>query len=205
MANLTITNPGAADIFVGDLYATVPAGKSITVARAASDLPRMAGLQKLLADGSVTMTTALTADESASGLGSSSDVVEAVDHAPVAAEGLGGLLVLRKALAAGGGGAADDVTVYAVNTLPFKFRIVDAWGYISAGEANGRKIGLYTQAGGAGTLLAEVNAEATGKREQTAQVTATAAVTPAANLGLFARRSNSATAGEIFVVLRRES
>ena len=200
MATLTVTNPGSTDIYVADLYCTVKAGASVSTTRYNADLTKMAGLHGLVQAGSLTVTVAYSAAEIASGL---------VDVGPTAASSTSGTVgdenVVRFALTAGGGGSADDVTLYALGALPYKkMRIVDAWAMISAGAAGGRTIGVRTATGGAGTLCAEVSAAATGRGGQTATVTASSAITSGASVGLFARRSDSAIAGELFVAIRPE-
>jgi hypothetical protein len=60
-------------------------------------------------------------------------------------------------------------------------------------------------AAGGGTLAAEIDAAANGRRGQTATVTASQVFTPGALVGLFLRRSDSAIAGEVFIAVRRES
>ena len=199
MATLTVTNPGSSPIYVADLYVTIAAGKSVATTRYVSDLSRMAGLHALVQAGSVTVSVAYSAAEQASGL-----VYQGLTASPAA--GLADEEVIRFAITAGGGGSADDVTLYALNALPYKkMRIVDAWAVVSAGASGGRTIQVRTATGGLGTLCAEVGAAANGRQAQTATVTSTSAITNGASVGLFARRSDSAIAGELFVVVRPET
>lgn len=199
MATLTITNPGSSDVYCSDLYVSVPAGKSVSTTRAASDISRMSALQTLVAAGSLTVAVAYSADEKNSGM------VLADQTAASTTGGLGDVETLRFPLTAGGGGSADDVTLYALGALPYKkFRILDAYGFISAGNSAGRTIQIRTAAAGAGTLCAEVSAAAAGRGAQTTTVTASQVVTSSGTVGLFARRSDSAIAGEVVVTIRIE-
>lgn len=204
MANVTITNVTSSPIFISDIYDTIAANSSITVSRAASDLPRMASLQHAMAQNQVTITVAYTADELASGLQQAPQSVSASDMLPVAAATpLGGCELIRVAFAAGAGGAADDVTVYAVNTLPYKFRVVNAWSVVLTAVASST-LQVWTRAAGAGTKLAQTASAAAGFNAY-GTLTATALIAPAALDGLFVRRSDSGIAGEVFLLIRAET
>ena len=204
MATVVLTNPGASAVYVSDIYASVPANDALSITRSPTDLVNMPDLAKKIADGDLTMTVSYTADELASGLVSPPNAVEAVDIAEVAADATGSpVSVVRKTFTAGGGGA-DDVTVFAVNTLPFKARVVDAWAFVST-AVGGSSITLRTAAGGGGTDLGAVSTAATGRAAFSPPSDATVVATPGAAVGLFLRRSDDATAGEIFIVLRREA
>jgi len=202
--DITITNSGTDLLPLSDIYRTLAVGESITVSRSASDLPRMKGLQAAIAAGTATVTVAPTASELASGLLSAPQAIEAADLAPVAAATLIGLTqTLRIPLTSGGAaGTNDDVTAYALNTVPYKCRVVDMWALVSTNAA-GTSLDLRTQAAGAGSSLGTVSANATGVARMAA-ATATAVVTPGSSVGLFVRRDRSVV-GELFVVLRRES
>lgn len=199
MATITVTNLTTSDVYVADLYCTVPASKAISTSRAMTDMSRMAGLMSLIAAGTVSISLAMTADEKASGL---------VDAEIASVSNTGGVadqIVVRTALAAGGGGSADDVTIYALNSLPFKkMRVLDAYAYVSAGASGGRTIKVYTQAAAAGTQVASMGAAANGRQAQDTTITATSVITSGASVGLFARRSDSAIAGEVILTLRSE-
>lgn len=198
MATVTITNGGSSDVYCSDLYTTIAAGKSVSTDRSLAQLQSMKSLQALVAAGSVTVSVAYTADEKASGLVGQGDQA-------VAATGLSDAQIIRVALTAGGGGSADDVTVHAVNTLPYKkMRIVDAVAYVSAGASAGRTVQVRSAAAGAGTLCAEMGATANGRQGQTATVTASQLLTNGASVGLFIRRSDSAIAGEVLITVRPE-
>jgi len=199
MATITVSNPGSTAVYCGDLYCSIAAGGSVTTTRAVSDLSRMASLQSLIAAGTVTMSIVYSAAERASGLVPETEVA-------AAATGVGDMETLRFTLTAGGGGSPDDVTLYDLGALPYKkFRIVDAYAYVSAGNSGGRTIQIRTASGGSGTLCAEISAATGGRTEQTTSVTATSAITNSSTVGLFARRSDSAIAGEVVIQIRIES
>lgn len=199
MATLTITNSSAADVYCSDLYVTIPAGKSVSTTRSVSDLSKMAGLQSLIAAGTCAVSVAYSATEKASGL---------VDEGEAAASGTGvamsGLNVIRVPMTAGAGGAADDVTVFALNSLPYnKMRVMDVWAIISVavGASNCQ---VRSQAAGAGTLINQVAGTPTGRQAPTATSTASTLLTNGATTGLFIRRSDSGIAGEVFLSVRQE-
>lgn len=202
---VAITNITSESVLIQDLYISIAAGDTVTVDRASTDLPRMASLQDALAAGSVTVVVTPTADEIASGLLQAPKTVEARDQAPVdAADVAAGAILLRAELAAGAGGSPDDVTVYAANALPFKFRVVDAWAMIST-AVGASTLNLYTQAAAAGTLVAgPLDSAATGIVRMTGPTTS-ALATPGATEGLFVRRSDDGVAGEVFLLVRREN
>lgn len=201
MASLVITNVSSDTIYLRDLYKELEAGDSVTVDRTSAQLQSMTGLHEMIADGVVTLAYTRSADEIASGY--DLPPVVAGDDAPAvaAADVVSPVTLLRCPFTAGAGGAADDVTIYAVNTLPFKFRVVDVWGYIAT--AAGATVAVRTAAVGAGTLLGTVASNATGRFDGTG--TATAVATPGASAGLFLRRADSGAAGEIFLLIRKES
>lgn len=110
-----------------------------------------------------------------------------------------------KALTSGGAaGTADDVTIYAVNTLPYKVRIIDAWAVVSTAAA-ATTLDVRSAAAGGGTLAAQVSAASTGiARASLLNTNASAVLTPGASVGLFVRRDRSVV-GEIFITARKES
>lgn len=200
-----ITSPSEA-VTIGDIYKTLAAsGDNITFSRKASDLPRMASLQALVAAGKVSVVVTPTADELASGLLTSPQTIQAADVQPVAAAVVESPeIVLRIPITAGAGGTADDVTVFALNAFPYKCRIL--WARAIVGATPGAStVELRTQSGGAGTLLATLNTGALGLVPSPNTGFATSVVTPGATVGLFARRSNNTIGGEIHVCVRRES
>lgn len=202
---VTITNVTSESVLIQDLYTTIEAGESITVERSSTDLPRMASLQKNIADGNVTISVTPTADEIASGLLQSPQTIQAADMAPVdATDVAAGLVVLRVPLVAGGGGSPDDVQAYAANALPFKFRVLDAWAMVSTG-VGASTLNVYTQAAGAGTLVAgPLDSAAAGIVRMTGP-NASALAVPGATEGLFIRRSDDGVAGEVCLLVRREN
>ncbi len=114
-------------------------------------------------------------------------------------------VVLRQALVSGGAaGTADDVTIYAVNTLPYKVRILDAWVVLSTGHASDATV--REVAGGAGTVSATVDCTATGITHAKALGAANTSIvyTPGPAVGLFLRRDRSVV-GELFILARKES
>jgi hypothetical protein len=110
----------------------------------------------------------------------------------------GDVLILRRSFAAGGGGA-DVVTVYAAGLLPFTFRALDIWGFLSVGP--GGVITASTLAV-AGTALGVIDSAATGYRPCTAAQTATAVATKTALNGLFLQRGDSTAVGEVFMMIQ---
>jgi hypothetical protein len=206
--DVTVTNttsPSEA-VTLGDIYKTLEkAGDSITFSRTASDLSRMASLQQAAAAGKISVSVVPTADELASGLLSAPQAIQAQDMQPVASSAVDAPeITLRIPLTAGGGGAADDVTVYALNALPYKFRVLWARMIVS-GAVGGSTAALRTQAAGAGTLLATMNTAAAGLVPSPNTGFAETVVAPATTAGLFVRRSDSAIAGVLHVCIRRES
>lgn len=204
MATLRITNVDSSELFLSDIYSTIAVGKYVDVTRDASDIPRMQSLASAIADGKATLAVTYSADELASGIMAPPAAIGAADMAPVAStDKASGLVLIRIPMTALAAGTADDVTGYAVNTLPFKFRVCDAWAHVSANIA-ASTLSVRTQAAGAGTLLATLSGNATGRNSMTAP-TASAVATPGATEGLFVRRSDRAVAGEVMLLCRVES
>lgn len=202
MAQLTITNVSQEDVYLGDLYATIKAGESATVERSATDLPNMKALQENVADGKLTLAVAYSADEAASGLHLAPAVVEGGDIAPVAGSNpVSGLITIFKSFAAGGGGSPDDVEIFPVNGLPFKFRVVDFVLYVSA-SPGASTVELQDESGGTGSVLASADSGTTGRQTNAEDTTGVA--DPGATKGLFLRRSDDGTAGEAVIIARPE-
>lgn len=203
MASVVITNVSAGEVHIRDLYKTLAAGEAVTISRTAAEITGMAGLQEAAADGTVTIAYTRSADEVASGL-DLPPVVDGGDLAAVAStDKVSDCAVIRIPFTAGAGGSADDVTAYAVNTLPFKFRVLDAWALIATNVVSA-SVTVRTAAAAGGTLLATLSGNATGRVSTTAP-TATAVATPGASAGLFLRRSDSGLAGEVFLLVRKEA
>lgn len=202
---LVVTNISSSPVYIRDLYTEIAAGESVTTERSGSDLSGMTGLIEALDAGTVSVSVTPSAAEIASGFLTPPSAIQAQDMAPVAAADIAaGLVVLRVPMAAGGGGAPDDVTAYAANALPFKFRVLDAWALIST-AVGASTLNVYTQAAGAGTLVAgPIDSAVAGIARMTGP-NASALAVPGATEGLFVRRSDDGVAGEVFLLVRRES
>ena len=202
MASILITNLTAEAVSIGDLYTSVPASGTLTVQRPATALAAMPSLQKAIADGKVAAAVTYDAWETASGLLTPPAATDAADAAPVAAGDTAALeQTIRKAFTAGTPGTADDVIIYAVNTLPYKMRIMDAVANISTAIARATA-DVRSQAAGAGTLVCSLDAATTGRKEM---ATPSVVLTPGASVGLYIRRSDRGIAGEVVLTVRRES
>lgn len=191
--------------YIREFNRSIKAGDVITTSQfIPADLPSMTGLWALEAANKLTVAITYTAAEKKNII--PPDSLQTQDMMPVLAADLDSLTgTIRKPLVAGMAGAADDVTIYAVNTLPFKMRIIDAWIYVAAGDAMGRKVDVRSAAMGGGTLAASVDAALGGRQGMLAAFLATVVLTPGAMVGLFARRSHDAIAGELYLRYRRES
>jgi hypothetical protein len=73
MATLIVQNLTASDVFVTDLYATIPASGSVSTTRSSSDLARMYSLMSLITAGTLAASVTYSADEIGSGLGEGGD------------------------------------------------------------------------------------------------------------------------------------
>ena len=168
----------------------------------------MAGLQAAVADGILTAAITYTSDELASAPLPSPVApgsVTALAAAPVAAAAIDAApIVLRKAFASGGAsGTLDDVTIYAVNTLPYKIRVLDAVAMISVAGPGASTLAVRSAAAGLGSLAATVPADVLGVARMIGP-NASVVLTPGATVGLFIRRDRS-TVGEIVITARREA
>lgn len=197
MATLTVVNLTANPVYCSDLYTTLQPNGTVTTTRYASDLPRMASLQALIAAGTVSASVQYVATELASGL-----VGQGLPQG--SATGIAPEEIIRVPFTAGAGGAPDDITVYAVNTLPApKLRILDM--YVEVATAVGAStVSARSAAAGGGTLCAQCASAATGRNGQNNVVTASQVLTNGASVGLFIRRSDSGIAGEAFITVRPE-
>lgn len=183
--------------------AIAPGETIVTSQFKASDLPAMTGLLTLESLGKVSIAVVYSTAEKKFLI--PPDAIQAGDMMPVDAAALDSPIIeIRKPLVAGMAAAADDVTIYAVNTLPYKLRITDAYLMVSAGALAGRNVQVRDVAGGGGTLGAQVDAVVAGRNPMSATFLATTVLSPGAMLGLFARRSHDAIAGELFIMGRRE-
>lgn len=208
MASLTITNVSSSDFWLNDIYATVPAGEAVVVTRSPAEISSMAGLQAAVADGVLTSAVEFSADELAADLSSvvAPASVGAVAMDPVAATDIDApLITFRKAFTAGAAGAADDVTIYALNSLPYKVRILGAHAIIAT-AIGGSSLNVRSQAGGVAGVLAAgpMDSASTGVHLATGP-SASVVLTPGASVGLFIRRSDRGVAGEVIITARREA
>lgn len=202
--DVTITNISAAPVAIGDLYTTIPVGGSVTTKRSASQLSAMVGLQKEVEAGTVTVAATMESFETASGLAIPPGTVEAGDAAAVAATAAAAApLEIRKAFTALGAGVPDDVVIYAVNTLPYKIRVLDAYALVSTAIA-ATTLDVRDQAAGAGQLAATMSSATAGRAAMTGP-NASVVLTPGATIGLFIRRSDRGVAGEVVITARRET
>ena len=219
MATLRITNLTTSPYWLNDIYATIPASTAavpyLDVQRAPAEVSAMLGLEAAVADGTLSVAVTYSADELAAidsanqplaSLLVDGSVTDAA-IAPVAASAIAAAPVtFRKAFAAAAAGTPDDVTVYAVNTLPYKIRIIGASASIST-AIGGSGLTIRSAAGGAGTLAATISSAAAGVNPvmSLGAGNASAVLTPGASVGLFIRRSDRGVAGEVFIQARRES
>lgn len=217
MATLRITNLTTSPVYMNDLYTTIPESTValpqlpyVDVERSPAEISSMKGLHAAVAAGTVSVAVTFSAaeqaaDSTAGELLASLQVSGAVP-APVAASAVVGQeITLYKALASGGAaGTADAVTIYALNALPYKMRILSAEARIST-AVGASTLNVYSTASGAGTLAAgPISSAATGVALATGP-NATVVLTPGAGVGLFVRRSDRSVVGEIVIKARIEA
>jgi hypothetical protein len=207
MATIRITNIGSAPYLPTMFMATPPAIAPGAHLDITDRSPYDAGNDQLMqdqVDGLVAVTVTLSPAEISSGLLVPPSSLSGDDIAPVpAATILAANASLRAALVAGVAGTPDDVTIYAVNTLPFKIRILDVVFFVAT-AIDTETLQLRTAAAGGGTLIAAATSGAAGAKLQ-GVMTTTAVVAPGALVGLFVRRSDRGLGGEVVVHFRRES
>lgn len=205
MAQIVLTNLSASPLPLADLGSkSLAVGESVTITRPANLLANMLSVVREVAAGTLSATVTPSAAELASGLLAPPQSVQAEDLAPVASTVLPCAPgAFYKAISAGGGGSADDVTLYAVNTLPYKIRVLRAYMRVAT-PVSGSNCQLRSAAAGGGTLVSQFDTAAVGQKED-ATVNATVVLTPGTLVGLFLRRSDSAVAGEVVIEFRRES
>jgi hypothetical protein len=204
MAQLTITNVSADAYYLNDIYVAIPAGESVVIQRAISEISAMAGLQAAVAAGTLTFAVAYDVAELDSGLAQSAG--QSIPAAVEAADLVSSAILIRKAMVSGGAtGTADDVTIYAVNNLPYPIRILDARAVIST-AVGGSSLTVRSAAAGGGTQVAVVSSAAAGIARATALGVSNTSVllTPGSSVGLFVRRSDRSVVGEIVISARRE-
>jgi hypothetical protein len=119
---------------------------------------------------------------------------------PTAAVEIGSMHIFRKVFTAGVTGAADDVEIFNAN-CPYKVRIVDVIMCVTTAKGSAT-LTLRDTAGGSGTALtSDLSVNATGKVRDAG--VATGSPTVAANGSVYARRSDRACAGELFIRVMR--
>lgn len=230
MATIRITNLTTSDYWLRDIYANVPASTAaipyVDVTRSLAELASMTALNAAVAAGTLSVDITPSAGELASDLtysqklgselvpGSVSASAMAANSVgpgtfvPVAAAGIvSPTITFYKAFTSGGtSGTLDDVTIYAVNTLPYKIRVLDAMANISAAGPASSVLSVRSAAAGGGTLAATIAADALSIQRASSLGSGNVSVvlTPGASVGLFVRRDRS-TVGEIFITARKES
>jgi hypothetical protein len=222
MATITITNLSAAPIYLRDFYTTIGAtgakntavgpadtltlassatgntaltGGAVKVIHNPADVMRMYQIQQLITAGSITVSVTADANEIGSGFAAQAE-----------GTGLQDVAVARAVFTAAS--ANTDVTVFAVNKVPFQCRAVDSWVSTSTGSASG-VIAFYTAAARAGTrVTGDMTAAAAGVTRPGATQPAPAGtlIVPAAAVGIFANITGAAGAitADAFIMLRRE-
>jgi hypothetical protein len=196
VATISITNISTDVQPLSDFSTSVGVGKSISTSRPASSIGSLTATAKLVAAGKVTISVTPSADEIAAGILTPPQAVQAVDLAPVAANLTIGPAALGRFVIPAG---AADVQLIAAGAIPFKMRIYRAKSTSMAGGAGGSTVQLRTRSGGAGTLLATLAGDAVG------DVYPDVLLTPAALDGLFARLSDTASNGVIYIEVRPET
>ncbi len=202
--DIAITNLTSSRKMYSDIGVGIDAGATVTVKRRANEISGMQGLMKAIQLAEVSVALTPTAEELASGLLAPPQAVQAADLAPVASSAADAPMgSFFKAFAAAAAGAPDDVTIFAVNTLPFKIRVFGATALVST-AIGASTLSVRSAAGGGGTEVAALDSATTGFKTQTAPL-ASVVLTPGAAVGLFVRRSDRGVAGEVNVLWRRES
>jgi len=203
MATFVITNLASEKIHLGDFYKTLDVGEVLTLTgRDPSEVSGLLAVQREVSAGNISFSMTPTAEELASGLMVPPNAIGGDDFQEVAAADLlSGLALIRIDCPVGGGGA-DDVVGYAVNTLPYKFRLIDVWAKISTGVAGTWE--LRDEPAGAGSVLATMDSTTAAERVAATEQ-ATTVATPGATKGLFVYRSDSTAVGEVLALIRRES
>jgi hypothetical protein len=219
MATVRITNLTTSPVYLNDIYTTIngsaavlPLLPYVDVTRSVAEISSMTGLIDAVAAGTLSATITYSADEQAALSVTASQPLASLlapkaVPAPVAASTIVGQeITIYKALASGGAtGTADDVTIYAVNTLPYKMRILSAQVRISTAGAGSSTMNVRTAAAGGGTLLSgPIASDALGIVNPTGP-NATVVASPGASVGLFVRRSDRSAVGEIIIKARIES
>lgn len=220
MATVRITNLTTSSVYLNDIYTTIngsgvaaPLLPYVDVTRSVSEISSMTGLIDAVAAGTLSATITYSADEQAALSVTAQQPLAALFApkavpAPVASSTIVAQeITIYKALASGGAtGTADDVTIYAVNTLPYKIRVLSAQARISTAGAAGSTMNVRTAAAGGGTLLAgPIDSASAGGAISATGPNASVVATPGSSVGLFVRRSDRSAVGEIVIKARIES
>lgn len=204
MATFIITNISAGTVHIGDFLLDIPAGATASISgRDGSEVPGLFHVRQKLLAGLITFRVEYTGDEIASGFNAPPNSVGGDDTQEVAAaELLAVPMSIYEDIAAGAGGAADDATIYAVDSLPFKFRILQVWLDVET-PVGASSATLRDEAAGAGQTLATFDTATVGIKTSSSDLGLV--VTPSATTGLFLRRSDSGVAARVVLFGRRES
>lgn len=210
MANFEITHTSLTPdpVYLYDFGTGIKVLDGATYTLQNRDIAELTGATRLQADiaaGRLSLVVVPSADELASGLLSPPNVIQPGDLAPVAAAAVDSpVIALVKQFTAAGPGVADDVTVYAVDNLPYKCRVLGVLVHITTAIV-GETVDVRDEAAGAGTLFATVTSLAAASTEIGLQAGGAALLTPALTKGLFLRRSDNGLAGWAVILVRRES
>lgn len=208
MPILKIVNGGTSNVVIGD---TTGYGFSASVAPSSTKYLNVSSLQietmakkleALRKAGNITYFVVSDAVGVAGGL-----TAAAAETAPDIIEGItpGGVVTFHFALTSGGAaGTADVVSLFAVNTLPFKMRIIDAYAHVSTANpgAAGNNIIRTVSDGGAGNVIVGTSTgwDTAGRKAFALEGTVTVVVTPGAAQGLFLARADRDMVGDLVVV-----
>jgi hypothetical protein len=206
MATFVVRNLTGSPVLLQEFYKVLPPNDTLTLEnRAPSELDKMTALKALVLSGSVAVQVNMSAADIAAGWATPPQSVESSDIASVGSSDVAAATILfRQAFAAVvGAGAPDDIAVFAVGSLPFKCRVVDAWAFVAT-PINPSTIDARTQAVAGGTLLASFDTGTAGRVSLSAPNASTQAV-PGSTEGLFLHRSDNRVAGEVFLLVRREN
>ncbi len=204
MATIVLKNLTSSEIHLSDLGvvigksgvtdSTVGRIETVTVTRPAADVQKWLGVAALVADGDLTMTVTLSADEIAAGIAGDVGAVASTDL-------LSDVVMIRKAFTAGAGGSADDVTIWAAGAVPAKMRVLDVTLLVATNVTSATCTLRTATAGGGSALSTALSANATGTARNAATASAVVATTDA----MVIRRSDSGIAGEMLILARREA
>lgn len=150
-----------------------------------------------------TFTSALTANEKTLGTSSPSNTLMAPDIAAVPAAAVIGISqTITITVPAAAAGTADDVTIFALNALPYKIVVLDGVFRVTT-AIGGSVVKVRTATADAGTNAIEFSSAATGYQTPNATVLGAVTLTPASNVGLFLRRTDRGVAGTLILHVMR--